>query len=49
MDTSVFLRVQLENLEAENARLREQNQTLREWVAELLRSDSVLRETVQTV
>ena len=42
MDASVFLRVRVESLEAELAKVREENRTLREWIAELLRAESVL-------
>ena len=42
MDTSVFLRVQIETLEAELAKVRKDNGILREWVAELLRAESPL-------
>ena len=50
MDASVFLRVRVESLEAELAKAQEQNRILREWVAELLRSDSALRgEVVKAV
>jgi hypothetical protein len=42
MDASVFLRVRVESLEAELAKVQEENRTLREWIAELLRAESVL-------
>ena len=42
MDASVFLRVQVETLEAELAKVRKENRILPEWVAELLRAESPL-------